>query len=101
FGLRLGRSPRCVITTTPRPVAHIRALLQDPSCRVTRGSTYDNRANLPEAFLAEILARYEGTRLGRQEINAEVLDDNPGALWQRATLDGSRVSHAPELMRVV
>ena len=101
FGLRLGRSPRCVITTTPRPVAHIRALLQDPSCRVTRGSTYDNRANLPEAFLAEILARYKGTRLGRQEINAEVLDDNPGALWQRATLDGSRVSHAPELMRVV
>ncbi len=101
FGLRLGRAPQCIITTTPRPTPHIKALLKEPACRVTRGSSYDNRLNLPPAFFADILARYEGSRLGRQEIHAEVLDDNPGALWTRAVLDAGRVSKAPELTQIV
>lgn len=100
MGLRLGDDPRVVVATTPRPVPHIKALLAAPTTVVTRGSTYDNLANLAPAFAAEIIRRYEGTRLGRQELLAEMLDDNPGALWTRATLEASRVSQAPALVRV-
>ena len=81
FGLRLGPDPRVVVTTTPKPVKIIRELLTDPTTVVTRGSSYENRANLADAFFAQIIRKYEGTRLGRQEINAEVLDDVAGALW--------------------
>ncbi|PZN08384.1 MAG: ATP-binding protein [Bacillota bacterium] len=101
FGLRLGPDPRVVVTTTPRPVKIIRDLLQDPTCVVTRGSTYENAANLAPAFLEQIISRYEGTRLGRQELYGEVLDDVPGALWQRKRIDELRVREAPELVRVV
>lgn len=90
FGLRLGDHPRCLITTTPRPIKLIRELLKDPGCIPTRGSTYDNRANLAPTFFQKIVAKYEGTRLGRQELNAELLDDVPGALWQRAVIDALR-----------
>lgn len=101
MGLRLGADPRAVVTTTPRPTKQIKALLADPTTHVTRGSTYDNRANLPAAFLAQILSRYEGTRLGRQELHAEILEDVEGALWTHALIDSHRVSEAPELRRIV
>ena len=84
FGLRLGPDPRVVVTTTPKPIKIIRELIADPTTVITRGSTYDNRANLAPAFLQQIVRKYEGTRLGRQELNAEILDDVPGALWSRA-----------------
>jgi phage terminase large subunit-like protein len=101
LGLRLGAQPRKVITTTPRPLALIRQLLADTRCQVTRGSTFDNAQNLAASALREFRAKYEGTRLGRQELNGEVLDDVPGALWARPQLDGSRVHVAPELARIV
>jgi phage terminase large subunit-like protein len=90
-----------VVTTTPKPIAVVRELLTDPLTTVTRGSTYDNAANLAPSFLRRILGKYEGTRLGRQELHAELLDDIPGALWQRAMLDDLRVAEAPELQRIV
>jgi phage terminase large subunit-like protein len=99
--LRAGSDPRCVVTTTPKPIAVVRELLTDPLTTVTRGSTYDNAANLAPSFLRRILGKYEGTRLGRQELHAELLDDIPGALWQRAMLDDLRVAEAPELQRIV
>lgn len=102
FGLRLGSDPRVIVTTTPRPTKAIRDLLADPTTVITRGSTYDNRANLAPAFFEQIIRKYEGTRLGRQELHAEVLDDVPGALWTRAMLDATRArTSPPELTRVV
>ena len=104
FGLRLGDDPRVVVTTTPKPVKIVRELVADPTTVVTCGSTYENRANLAPAFLAQIIKKYEGTRLGRQEIEAEILDDVPRALWTRELLEelrwpaGKRV---PDLSRVV
>jgi len=101
FGLRLGDDPRAVVTTTPTPSKLIKDLLAATSTHVTRGSTYDNRANLAPAFFSSIITKYEGTRLGRQELLAEVLDDVPGALWTRATLDACRTEGHPDLMRLV
>lgn len=101
MGLRLGRSPQCVVTTTPRPTPLIKQLIADPNTYVTRGSTYDNRANLAPQFFSQIIRKYEGTRLGRQELNAEILDDNPGALWHRENIDAHRVREAPQLSRIV
>jgi phage terminase large subunit-like protein len=87
FGLRLGDDPRTIVTTTPRPTKEIRELVGSATTVVTRGSTFDNADNLAPAFLERILAKYEGTRLGRQELYAEILDDVPGALWSRAMLE--------------
>lgn len=103
FGLRLGTRPQGVISTTPRPIKPIRELVKDPRCKVTRGSTYDNRANLADAFFSQIITKYEGTRLGRQELMAEILDDIPGALWKRTNIDTYRKSPAaiPDMRRVV
>lgn len=101
FGLRLGIDPRVVVTTTPKPIKLVRDLVKSPTTAITRGSTYDNAANLAAPFLEAIKAKYEGTRLGRQELYAEILDDVPGALWTRVMLDASRVKEAPELARVV
>lgn len=101
LGLRLGNDPRCAIATTPRPTGVIRDLVASPTTHVTRGSTYDNRANLAPAFFEQIISRYEGTRLGRQEINAEILEDVPGALWNRQMLDDGRVTQAPQLTRII
>lgn len=87
FGLRLGDVPRCVITTTPRPIPIVRELLKQEAsglAKVTRGRTLDNQANLAARFIEKIVDRYAGTRLGRQELDAELLDDAPGALWTRA-----------------
>lgn len=101
FGLRLGQDPRVVVTTTPRPTKLIKALIADPKVAVTRGSTYQNRDNLAPAFLDQIVRRYEGTRLGRQELEAEILDDVPGALWNHGVIDAARVTSVPALTRVV
>ncbi len=84
FGLRLGEDPRVMVTTTPRPTRLLKSLVADPTVAITRGTTYQNRANLAGAFLQQIIKKYEGTRLGRQELNAELLDDVAGALWSRA-----------------
>jgi Uncharacterized conserved protein len=101
FGLRLGDNPRVVATTTPRPIQLVRDLLALPGTVITRGRTHDNAANLAPQFLEQIVGKYEGTRLGRQELEGELLDDVPGALWQRAQLDATRVTVAPELSRIV
>ena len=103
FGLRLGSHPRTIVTTTPRPVKVIRDLLDrtDDSVRVTRGSTFDNAKNLAPSALAQLRARYEGTRLGRQELYAELLLDTPGALWTQDMLDQARIREAPELVRII
>ena len=101
FGLRLGTDPRAVVTTTPRPTKLVKALIADPRVAVTRGTTADNRDNLPPAFLEQIVRRYEGTRLGRQELDGEILDDVPGALWSRALIEAARVAAVPDLQRIV
>lgn len=102
FGLRGGDKPRQIITTTPRPIPVVRRVIADPTTVVTRGTTYDNRANLPPSFFSQIVARYEGTRLGRQELNAEILEDVEGALWTRKMIDQARKPCAvPDMLRVV
>ena len=103
FGLRLGDHPQVIVTTTPRPTPIIRKLLADPRTFVTRESTYANAQNLAATTLKAFRDRYEGTRLGRQELEAEVLDDVPGSLWRRAQLDACRVkpTAVPDLQRVV
>ncbi len=101
LGLRLGSEPRCVVTTTPRPGPVIKDLLTRDDCAVSRGSSYDNAANLAPAFFKQIVNRYEGTRIGRQEIHAELLEDVPGALWQRSVIEASHTAIVPELDRVV
>ena len=100
FGLRVGAA-RQVVTTTPRPVRLIRELLTDPRTVETRGRTLDNAENLAPDALRHLLARYGGTRLGRQELDAELLDDVEGALWNRDGLDALRVAAAPDLVRIV
>lgn len=89
FGMREGR-PRGIVTTTPRPVPIIKKLVASPSTHVTRGSTFDNRANLSDVFYREVVEPLVGTRLGRQEISAEILDDVPGALWSRDVIEANR-----------
>lgn len=101
MALRLGRDPRWVTTTTPRPVPLIRDLAKRGDVRVTRGSTFENAANLPASTIETLRRRYEGTRIGRQELYAEVLDDVAGALWTHAMIDVSRVREAPPLVRIV
>ncbi len=101
FGLRLGQDPRVVVTTTPRPTTLLRALVADPAVAVTRGTTYENRPNLAPDFVEQIVRKYEGTRLGRQEIEAEILDDVPGGLWNRGIIEAARVRSAPSLIRIV
>jgi len=101
LGLRLGKQPRALVTTTPRPTRLVKELIEQPTTSVTRGSTYDNRENLAPSFLESIIKRYEGTRLGRQELHAEIIEDVEGALWSGTQLDELRVDEAPELERIV
>lgn len=101
FGLRLGADPRVVVTTTPRPTKLIRELVAAPTTHVTRGRTYDNASNLAPAFMEQIIAKFAGTRLGRQELDAEILDDTPGALWKRDQIEALRVVKHPDLSRIV
>lgn len=102
FGLRLGNDPRAIFTTTPKPIPLLKQLIADPLCHVTKGSTFENRGNLAPKFLDAILKKYAGTRLGRQELEAELLDDAPGALWKRqAMIENLRVIKPPTLIRIV
>lgn len=110
FGLRLGQRPRTCITTTPTPSALIKELVADrrqgpdgqPLVRIVRGSTYANAANLAQDFLAELKAKYEGTRLGRQELDGEILVDKPGALWTLRRIEETRAgAELPPMQRIV
>lgn len=105
FGLRLGQTPRLIITTTPRPVPMLLDLLAhvDDGVILSHGHTFENASNLAPAALAELRRRYEGTRLGQQELYAEVLTEVQGALWSRAQLEALRVRTGivPPLQRVL
>ena len=101
FGLRLGERPKVLVTTTPRPIPVLREIMARKNTIVTTGSTFDNAANLASSFIEEIRDRYEGTRLGRQELFAEVLDDLAGALFTREMFENHRVKVAPEMQRIV
>jgi len=104
FGLRLGQHPKVVVATTPRQTRLIRELLarEGQDVVVTRGTTFENAPNLAPGFLSTIIRRYEGTRLGRQELYGEVLLDVPGALWKLDDIDKGRLTRAPDgLVRIV
>ena len=101
FGLRLGTRPRNLVTTTPRPVPLIRRLLADPRTVVSRARTRDNAAHLAPDFLEHVVGRYAGTRLGRQELDGELIEERDDALWDRAGLEAGRVAAAPDLGRIV
>jgi phage terminase large subunit-like protein len=103
FGLRLGNRPQCAVATTPKPTKTLRGLLarEGLDVVVTRSTSYDNRAHLAPQFFSEITRRYEGTRLGRQELMAELLDDVPGALWTRDRLEELRRDTAPVFRRII
>ncbi|WP_234815984.1 DNA-packaging protein [Allorhizobium ampelinum] len=101
FGLRLGNDPRTIITTTPKPLPVLKEIIKDRSTVVTKGSTFDNAGNLAPKFLKAIRDKYEGSRLGRQELEAEILDDLQGALWNRSQIDDARISEIPDLVRIV
>lgn len=100
MGLRLGKRPIAIVTGTPKPVPMVLDLLKDPKTRVTRGSTFENTGNLAPAFIAQVRRIYSGTRIGRQELEAEVLEDMPGALFTQLLIDLLRVKEAPQLERV-
>jgi predicted phage terminase large subunit-like protein len=100
--LRKGRRPRRIVTTTPKPIPLLRALLKRDDIVVTRGKTVDNAANLAPTIMQDIVQRYQGTRLGRQELDAEVLLDIENALWTHEMIEQARAPrHVPDLERVV
>jgi phage terminase large subunit-like protein len=103
FCLRQGARPRVLITTTPKPTKLLKAIIVDPKTHVTRGRTADNVANPAPTFVSSIMARYAGTRLGRQELDAELLEDTPGALWKLSDIEAARIPPAqlPTLRRIV
>ncbi len=101
FCMRLGPSPRVVVTTTPRNVGVLKAILNNPATVVTQAPTEANRAYLASSFLEEVRGRYAGTRLGRQELDGELLEDAEGALWSLARIEASRIEAAPTLDRIV
>jgi phage terminase large subunit-like protein len=101
FGLRLGSHPRQVVTTTPRSIPLLRRLAADPTTVVTVAATYRNAGNLAPDFLSRIVGRYAGTRLGRQELDGEFIEDNPDTLFPRALIEKMRVDKAPDLERIV
>ena len=100
-GLRLGNDPRRICTTTPKPLKFLHDLIGDPYTVTTRMKTWDNRANLPAAMIEELQRIYAGTRIGRQELEGELLDEAEGALWHRRRIDELRVREHPELRRIV
>lgn len=106
LGFRLGNDLKCVITMTPKPCAVVRELekqSKDGTGRVVMvlGSTYENKANLAPDFFTDVVSQYEGTRIGRQELDGELLEDTPGALWNTVILDRTRVAEPPEMVRIV
>jgi phage terminase large subunit-like protein len=101
FGLRLGERPRQVITTTPRPIPLLKRLMKDPATALTHAATAVNARMLAPTFLQAVVARYQGTRLGRQELDGELIEDRADALWTRALIETARVTAAPPLERIV
>ena len=101
FGLRLGRDPRQLVTTTPRPVPLLKRLMADAGTRLVRIATRDNAENLAPGFLVELQKRYGGTRLGRQEIDGELIEDREDALWKRAEIEACMVRVTEALRRIV
>lgn len=101
FGLRLGKRPLAVVTTTPRPTPLMKSIIKDKKTVLTVGSTFENSANLAPSALEKLKRKYEKTRLGQQELYAIILDDVPGALWKRQQIEDLRVTSHPELVRVV
>lgn len=100
FCLRYGKKPRCVITMTPRPIKLVLELIKREDARITRGSLYENSINLSAEFIKVVEDRYGGTRLGRQEIAGELLEDVEGALWSHELLDKMRLRNHPTLTRI-
>jgi phage terminase large subunit-like protein len=101
MGLRLGENPRMAITTTPRNIAALKKLIEDKNVILTQSRTRDNEANLAPGFLALMEQRYGGTRLGRQELDADLIEDNETALWRRNWIENNRMKQTPPLTRVV
>ena len=101
FGLRLGERPQCIVTTTPKPVPIIQNLIKRTNIVITKGNTFDNADNLAPSALRMLKEKYENTRLGRQELYAEVLDDVEGALWSPSMIEKTRVKEIPDMQRVV
>ncbi len=100
FGLRLGERPRQIVTTTPRPIPLIKRLIADARTLVTRAATRANKDYLSPAFLESVVGRYAGTRLGRQELDGELIEDRADALWSRALIETCRVTAAPPLAHI-
>ncbi|MBI2720368.1 MAG: DNA-packaging protein [Rhizobiales bacterium] len=101
FALRLGDNPRVVVTTTPRPTPLLKRLIADATTAVTHTKTADNRAHLAKNFWRDVQTRYGGTRLGRQELDGELIDDDPDALFRRDLIEAQRIARVPELVRIV
>jgi phage terminase large subunit-like protein len=108
FTMRSSDTPQVCVTTTPRPIPVLKEIIADKTTVMTKGSTFENQSNLPAKFLQKLRNTYSGTRLGRQELEAEILDDIPGALWTRESFDPpdskefmGRVKDTPELQRIV
>ena len=101
FALRLGRHPRSVVTTTPKSIELLRTIPNGPGVHVTRGSTFDNKDNLAPAFFNGIIEQYDGTRIGQQEIYAELMDEDEDALWKREWIENARLRTQPPLSRIV
>jgi len=101
LGLRIGSQPQIVVTTTPRNLPIIKEILADSDTVDVRRNTYDNIANISPIYIAKVIRPIEGTRLGRQEVGGEILDDNPNALWKRGWIEAGRVMRHPRLLRIV
>lgn len=101
LGLRLGTNPQVCVSTTPKPLKLLMELARSDRTVITKGTTYDNLENLAQNFKEQVLGRYEGTTLGRQELYAELLDELPGAAWKRSTIDAGRIDKEPTLDRKI
>jgi phage terminase large subunit-like protein len=101
LGAQLGENPQIIVTTTPRPTKIIKDLIKEKDTYLTTGTTFENKANLAPKFLDKIVKRYEGTRLGKQELLAKILTDIEGALWNYKMIDENRVKKAPVMKRLV
>lgn len=101
FGLRLGNDPRQLVTTTPRPLPLLKRLMADPGTALTRIATLSNAGNLAPGFIAALEARYGGTRLGRQELDGELIEDREDALWRRDAIPVASLGEIGPLTRIV
>lgn len=101
LGLRLGIRPQVIVTTTPKPGKVLKDIMKDKKTVITTGSSYENKANLSETFIDRIISRYEGTRIGEQELHAKVLEDVSGALWNRELIAADRLTELPEYVRII